>query len=203
MNKELVINHLRVDADLLQRREVRRCNLSECQSACCSGGVYITVREADDILAHAAIIQPFLPESRRNPEIWFDDSREPDDDHPTGEMCTGTSVIEDLTHPAGQTCIFLRPDRLCALQKASIETGEHPWRYKPYYCALHPLVWEEKILVLAEGSEVYLEGGSCNRPAPGEPIQLVDLFDEELRLALGNDGYAELRDVAQQRNGGA
>ena len=190
MNKELVINHLRVDADLLQRREVRRCNLSECQSACCSGGVYITVREADDILAHAAIIQPFLPESRRNPEIWFDDSREPDDDHPTGEMCTGTSVIEDLTHPAGQTCIFLRPDRLCALQKASIETGEHPWRYKPYYCALHPLVWEEKILVLAEGSEVYLEGGSCNRPAPGEPIQLVDLFDDELRLALGNDGYA-------------
>lgn len=203
MNKELVINHLRVDADLLQRREVRRCNLSECQSACCSGGVYITVREADDILAHAEIIQPFLPESRRNPEIWFDDSREPDDDHPTGEVCTGTSVIEDLTHPAGQTCIFLRPDRLCALQKASIETGEHPWRYKPYYCALHPLVWDEKVLVLAEGSEVYLEGGSCNRPAPGEPIQLVDLFDDELRLALGNDGYAELRDVAQQRNGGA
>jgi len=57
--------------------------------------------------------------------------------------------------------------------------------------------------VLAEGSEVYLEGGSCSRPAPGAPIQLVDLFDDELKLALGEGGYAELREVAQQRNGGA
>ncbi|MBL8097241.1 MAG: DUF3109 family protein [Anaerolineales bacterium] len=202
MNKELIINSLRVDADLLQRREVRRCNLAECQSSCCSGGVYITVREAEDVLAHAEIIQPFLPEARRDPALWFDDSREPDDDHPVGEMCTGTSVINDPSHPAGTTCIFLRPDRLCALQKASIETGEHPWRYKPYYCALHPLVWDEKVLVLAEGSEVYLEGGSCNRPAPGAPIQLVELFDDELTLALGADGYSELRTVAQQHNGG-
>ncbi len=202
MNKELVINQLRIDADLLQRREIRRCDLGECQSACCSGGVYITVREADDVLAHAEIIKPFMPEDRRDPSRWFDGSREADDDHPAGEVCTGTAVIDDPTHPAGQTCIFLRPDRLCALQKASIETGEHPWRYKPYYCALHPLVWDAKVLSLAEGSEIWQEGGSCNRPALGAPIQLVDLFDDELKLVLGASGYAELRDIAQQSSAG-
>jgi hypothetical protein len=192
----LMINGVAVDRGLLETRALGRCDLGECQSYCCSGGVYIWLAEAEDILAHAEMIQPFLPEDRRDPGRWFDGSREPDDDHPQGEMCTGTNVIEDQTHPAGQTCIFLRPDRLCALQYASIETGHHPWRFKPFYCALHPLVYEDKQLVLAEGSEIYAEGGSCSRPAPGQPIPLYVLFDSELELALGAEGYRELKRAA-------
>ncbi len=192
----LIVNGIAVDRALLDTREIGRCDLAECQSHCCSGGVYISLAEAEDILAHAEVIQPFLPEGRRNPDTWFDGSREPDNDHPQGGVCTGTSVIEDKSHPAGQTCIFLRPDRLCALQYASIETGQHPWRFKPFYCALHPLVYEDKQLVLAEGSEIYAEGGSCNRPAPGQPIPLYVLFDSELELALGAEGYRELKQAA-------
>lgn len=189
---DVVINSVTVDAGLLEVRPMRRCQLDECQSYCCSGGVYIAVSQAEDIRAHAERIQPHLPEERRNPAQWFAMETEPDDDHPSGEPTTWTNVIEDATHPAGQTCIFLRPDRLCALQAAGIAEGEHPWRYKPYYCALHPLVWESKRVVLAEESEMYLEGGNCNRPNPSQPIALWQLFDVELQLVLGDDGYKEL-----------
>jgi len=190
--KELMINGVAVDTGLLEARPLRRCRLEECQSYCCSGGVYIAVSQAADIRAHAALIQPHLPEERRDPALWFAAETEPDEDHPAEEPTTWTNVIDDASHPAGQTCIFLRPDRLCALQAAGIAAGEHPWRYKPYYCALHPLVWENKRVVLAEQSEMYLEGGNCNRPNPGQPIALWQLFDMELKLVLGEAGYEEL-----------
>mgnify|MGYP003482289609 CR=1 FL=1 len=40
---------------------------------------------------------------------------------------------------------------------------------------------------------MYLEGGSCNRPNPGRPVPLYQLFDVEIELALGAAGYAALK----------
>jgi hypothetical protein len=107
-------------------------------------------------------------------------------------------VISDPTHPAGQTCIFLTPDRLCALQAAGIASGEHPWRFKPFYCALHPLTLDEGILALGELSEMYREGGSCNRPSE-TLIPVYQLFDVETKLALGEAGYALLEAVSREK----
>ncbi|MGQ0602533.1 MAG: hypothetical protein ACT4QE_12670, partial [Anaerolineales bacterium] len=69
MNTEPVLNingHL-IDSHLLEARPIRRCQIEECQSHCCTGGVYISVQQVEDILAHAALIQPHLPEDRRDP----------------------------------------------------------------------------------------------------------------------------------------
>jgi hypothetical protein len=192
----LLINGVRVDARLLEARPIRRCRIEECQAHCCTGGVYISTQQVEDILAHQAVIQPHLPPERRDPALWFDGAIEPDKDHPEGGQVMGTNVLPDPTHPVGENCVFLRPDRRCALQAAGIAAGEHPWRFKPFYCAFHPLIYESKRVVLSEESEMYLEGGSCNRPNPGQPIPLYQLFDMELKLVLGEEGYMELEAVA-------
>jgi hypothetical protein len=189
---EINIHGHRLDAGLLEARPIRRCRVEECQSHCCTGGVYISVAQVEDILAHAALIQPHLPAHRRDPALWFDHAVEPDNDHPGRGPVMGTNVLPDPTHPVGEGCAFLRPDRKCALQAAGIAAGEHPWRFKPFYCALHPLVYVEDLVVLSEESEMYLEGGSCHRPSLGEPVPLYRVFDWELKLVLGEAGYAEL-----------
>ena len=187
----LMINGRAVDPDLLEARAMRRCRLDECQSYCCSGGVWIHLRQVEDILAHQALIFPHLPPERHDTTKWFDGTLEPDTDYPEAGDCTGTAVVEDATHPAGETCVFLRPDRLCALQAAGMANNEHPWRYKPFYCALHPLVLDEGELSLAEDSEMYKEGGNCNRPAD-DLIPLYQLFEVETKLVLGEDGFGAL-----------
>jgi hypothetical protein len=186
-----MINGWPVDPRLGERRALARCQLDECQSMCCNGGVWIHTRQADDILAHQDLIIPHMPPDRRDPSQWFDGTDELDSDWPEAGNATGTNVVTDPTHPAGQTCIFLNAERLCALQAAGIAAGEHPWRFKPFYCALHPLGLDGGHLMLVEGSEVYQEGGSCSRPS-GELIPLYQLFDSETKLVLGEEGYAAL-----------
>jgi hypothetical protein len=190
--QNLTINGLAVEGRLLESRPVRRCDLAECQAHCCSCGVYLNLEDAKKILDHQQIIFPHLPPERRNPEKWFDSTMEPDHDHPSGGMLTGTNVVRDPTHPAGQTCVFLRPDRKCALQVASIAAGERPWHLKPFYCALFPLVFHQRELILDDENEVFLEGGSCIRPSAGEPIPMFRLFEMEMKLAMGDAGYKEL-----------
>ncbi len=191
----LIINGTAVDRRLLEARSIRRCQLDECQSHCCGGGVYISVEQVADILAHAEQIKPHLPEARRDATQWFDGLVVPDEDHPAGGQTMSTNVLDDPTHPSGTCCVFLRPDRKCALQATGLAAGEHPWRFKPFYCALHPLVFDKHILMLAEESEMYLEGGSCNRPAREDTIPLYRLFDMEMKLVLGEAGYAVLRNL--------
>ncbi|MGH2524279.1 MAG: hypothetical protein ACRDH2_17355, partial [Anaerolineales bacterium] len=61
------------------------------------------------------------------------------------------------------------------------------------------ITFDEGLICLAEQSEMYLEGGSCNRPGPGKPVPLYQLFETELKWALGEEGYAELEAVARER----
>jgi hypothetical protein len=50
------------------------------------------------------------------------------------------------------------------------------------------------VLVLAEESEMYLEGGSCNRAAE-VATPLFRLFDVEVKLVMGDEGYAALENL--------
>jgi hypothetical protein len=188
----LIINGIAVDRKLLESRPLRRCELTECQAHCCSCGVYLKVEDARRILDHKEMIQPHLPPERRDPQTWFDWNLEPDHDHPEGGVLASTNVTPDSSHRAGQTCVFLRPDRKCALQVASIAAGERPWHLKPFYCSLYPLVFHEHQLILDDENLVYLEGGTCTRPTCGEPLPLYRMLELEMKLALGDAGYTEL-----------
>lgn len=195
----LNVNGFAVDRGLLEARPIRRCNLDECQAHCCGWGVAIRTEQVDDILAHQELILPHLPPDRRDPAKWFEGELEPEEDHPAGGMVSSTAVVEDPTHPTGHNCVFLRPDRKCGLQVAGIAAGEHPWRFKPFYCALHPITFDTHVIQLDQENELYVEGGSCNRPDPGNVIPLYQLFDVEMKLAIGEEGYAELDALARAR----
>ena len=194
----LIVNGIAVERKLLESRPVRRCALNECQAHCCSCGVYLEVGHARMVMENKDAILPHLPPDRRDPEKWFDWNLEPDHDHPAGGMLASTNVAADPTHPAGQNCVFLRPDRKCALQVASIAAGEQPWHFKPFYCALFPLVFHQHQLMLDDDNLVYVEGGSCTRATCGEAIPLYRLFEMEMKLAIGEAGYTEL--VTQVQN---
>lgn len=191
-NGSIVVKGIAVDRKLLEARAVCRCTLDQCQARCCGGGVAIKVEHANDILAHQQLILPHVPPANRDPQTWFEWEFENDDDHPEGGTCIGTQVVADSTHPDGQRCIFLRSDRRCALQVAGVAAGEHPWRFKPFYCSLYPLVFDRHRLILDDENEVYRGGGSCQRASAGERIPLYQLFDVEVKLALGEAGYADL-----------
>ncbi len=191
MSEPIFINNTPVHPKMFEAHPLERCRVEECQAYCCTGGVYISVAQVQDIRAHAALIQPHLPPERQDPALWFDDRIEDDPDNPGYSPVMGTQVLPDPTHRAGQSCAFLRPDRKCALQVAGVAAGEHPWRFKPFYCRLFPLEFTNGVLGLAEENEMYQDGGSCQRPAT-EPRPLCMTFDVELQLVLGEAGYAEV-----------
>ena len=62
---------------------------------------------------------------------------------------------------------------------------------------MHPRVFDKQVLMLAEQSEMYLEGGSCNRAAEAA-TPLFRLFDVEVKLVVGDEGYAALERLTSQ-----
>jgi hypothetical protein len=177
----------------LRRREaMQRCQLGECKGACCLHGVWIDRAEREDILANAALIQSQMPEVLRDPAVWFDGRCDQDPFSQTGEVFH-SNVLPDPAHYGGTACVFLGEDAKCALQAAGLEAGLHPWRFKPFYCALHPLDLDEKgRITLDETTELLDEEGSCLRPTPGgRLVPLLETFEPELRFFLGEEEYSQ------------
>jgi hypothetical protein len=195
MTEPLLINGLKVDPRLLEARPLRRCRLEECQGHCCGGGAFIRLAERDTVLARPELFQPYLPAVRRDPRAWFTNEIEPDDDHPAGGQGVWTAVMDDPSHPFDSCCMFLRPDRKCALQMTGIAEG-NPWQYKPFYCALHPLTYDQHWLMFDDANPMFQLGGSCCRPSGGDSIPLYRLFADEVKLVLGESGYKQLETLS-------
>ena len=180
-----------VNPRLLQSEPMQRCRLNECRGACCLHGVWIDTAERDDLLANAALIAPHMPAALRDPAAWFDGREENDEFSASGAVVHST-VLPDREHYGGTACIFLREDFKCALQVAGQAAGSHPWRFKPFYCVLHPLDLDETGRITLDETPALLdEAGSCLRPAP-LPIPLVQTFEDELRYLLGDEAYQNL-----------
>lgn len=167
-----------------QAEPMQRCKLSECRGACCLHGVWLDLAEQADLLAHAASIAPHMPPALRDPSAWFNGERDADPFAPSGEV-VHSNVLPDPTHYGGTACVFLRDDFKCALQVAGQAVGMHPWRFKPFYCVLHPLDLDEQgRITLDETSALLAEEGSCLRSAE-MPIPLAETFAPELDYLFG------------------
>jgi hypothetical protein len=176
---------------LYRSEPIQRCKLGECRAACCLHGVWLDKLEVQDLLANQATIQPFLAEENRDPALWFD-GREEADEFSTSGWVVHSSVVLDETHYGGTSCIFLRTDYKCALQAAADAACLHPWRFKPFYCILHPLDLDEQgFITLDETTLILNEEGSCLRPAD-QLIPLAETFEPELRYLLSEKGYQAL-----------
>jgi len=193
----LKIGTLLVDARLLESQAIGRCRIEECQACCCGHGVYVDLAEAGRMVDEAELIKPHLPSDRHDVNTWFDGAVARDSDFPS-RYRVGTEVLPDPSHPAGTSCIFLRPDCRCALQVAAIAAGRHPWDLKPFYSALFPIVRLGNYVQLDDDNEIYVLGGSCSRAEPVSTPR-YEVFKDELVLALGQEGYDQLCAIARAR----
>lgn len=170
---------------------MRRCRLEECRAACCLHGVWIDTAEWQDILDHAELIIPHMPPGWEDPSLWIDERQDNDPFTRSGKV-VHSRVLPDPNHYGGTSCIFLREDSKCALQVSGDANRLHPWRFKPYYCVLHPLDLDEHGRITLDATDLLLnEPGSCLRRSD-EEIPLTETFAPELRHLLGEDEYSRL-----------
>ena len=199
---DIIINGYVIDGKLLQKKAITRCAVARCKGGCCADGVWLDYDHSKRILDHAPLIQPFMPVERRDTLTWFAELHDDDPAFPSGQY-TGTTTVDDPSHPSGTTCVFLRPeDRYCAIQAASIAHGKPSWELKPFYCCLFPVVDEHvdaddmplpvKRLTLDDENDLFSRGGGCYENCAGEPEFMFQIYAEEVALALGIDGYREL-----------
>lgn len=172
---------------------IKRCSFPDCGAACCLHGVWLDRLEVNDILAHADLISPWMPEDHSDPNSWLD-GREEMDPFSTSRKVSHSLVLEDPDHYGGTACVFLRKDHKCALQVAGENAGFHPWRFKPFYCILHPLDLDDQgRITLDDTASLLSEPASCVQPAD-ESVPLLVTFEKELRYLLGDRTYQELID---------
>ena len=182
----------RLNPRMLKAEPVQRCKLGQCQAACCLHGAWVDLAEIVDIQNHADLIATHMPENLRASHEWFDERQEIDEFSISGEV-GHTQVLPDPEHYGGTACIFLRSDFKCALQVAANAAKLHPWRFKPFYCILHPLDLDtEGRITLDQTNFVLNEPGSCLRSAE-TPIPLIETFAEELHYLLGENRYQQLQ----------
>lgn len=201
-NEDIIISGYAIDEKLLQAKSIRRCEIASCKASCCADGVWLDHDFSKRILANAEMIQPFMPEERRDTAKWFAELHDDDPAFPSGQY-TGTTTVEDASHPSGTTCIFLRPeDRYCAIQAACMANGLPSWELKPFYCCLFPVVDEyvdendvplsQRRLTMDDTNSLFERGGGCHEACTCEAQPLFQIYAEEVALALGLDGYRAL-----------
>ena len=150
---------------LSEKEAVQRCGWPACRAACCVYGTWVDAAHAADVLAHADLIRPHMPAGADDPAEWFGEEKEKDAHLPKG-TAIHTTVVDDPDHYGGSACVFLREDYRCALQVAGEAAGEHPWRFKPFYCVLHPLDLDERGRITLDDVELMVdEPASCLRRA--------------------------------------
>jgi hypothetical protein len=181
-----------ISGSLFRKTMLRRCRLEECRAACCLHGVWVDPLEKEDILLHSAAILPHLPEGRRDPLRWFGEEKEKDPALPSGYVVPA-AVMSNPAHYGGTECVFLRPDWFCSLQVAAMEAGEHPWRWKPFHCIIHPISTEGGEFTIASDEELLSEEGSCFR-AGAEESRMNHWLAEEINFLTdqGSDKPKEI-----------
>jgi len=192
----ITIGKFLVEARWLESRPLRRCSLAECKACCCSHGVLVDKVAAKRIVEHAELVKQHLPEERRSSDSWFSKDEKVDTDYPSGHAVT-TRVLKHSERTLGSGCVFLRPDNKCALQIASVASGRHPWELKPFYCALFPVTIEGNYVLLDDSNDIFKRGGNCGQHS-NTLAPLYRIYQEELVLALGQDGYEQLCEIADK-----
>jgi len=180
-----------LNSRLLKSENMQRCQLHDCQGACCLYGVWLGLQEKDAILQHEELIKKLLPDNLRNSQDWFEKKIESDPFIEGGQVIH-TRVIKNSTHYGGTSCVFLNDDHKCVLQVLAEELKLHKWSLKPFYCILHPLDLDDDGRITLDETELLVnEKGSCLRFSQ-EKNSLLVTFEEELLYLLGYEKYQNI-----------
>jgi hypothetical protein len=153
-----------------------------CTSQCCAGGVWMDLKDYEQIMARKDLIKQQMDETQTADDArWFDDELADDSDFPSGKA-VGTEVVNDK-------CAFLDKFGRCSIQLAAVAAGEHKWKWKPLYCILFPVEVSNGVVSfdpMLQGDE------SCCTVSTVFETPLFRACKEELTHLLGSDGYAML-----------
>jgi hypothetical protein len=183
----LIIKGIRISPEVLKMDSIQRCGDSRCGAICCSGGVWCRDDEPPRILEWKEAIKARIPAERHDESMWFEEG--------DGEL--GTNSVDDPDRPGKTCCVFLQPDKKCALQVISIENNLGWPGIKPFYCCVYPLLIEDGVLMLDDETPLLYEGGLCQQPCTRGQAPYELLRDETI-LLLGEDGYRELCEKAKK-----
>ena len=187
------IPELRVGREIAEGRYPAGCSMRNCNADCCSGGVYADLAERDAILAHAELVKAQMdPGQQHDTAAWFEPEPIVDADYPSGKAI-GTELHNDR-------CVFLNADGMCVLQKAAAAAGMDRYALKPFYCWLYPVTVEHGELTLHDPE--YAERPTCCSYSGEGPLTVFEVCEEELILALGEEGLEELRAGVREMAGG-
>lgn len=179
---ELKIGKYIIDPVLFEKGFSRGCGPYQCQTTCCSSGVYLDPAERDVIIQHKEEIKLKMDETQTtNDSVWFDNIRVDDQDFPSG-YAVGTEVHNDK-------CVFLGKDGRCSVQLVSAEKYNDPWKIKPFYCIAFPISLDTGVLTFDDYQQ---DKAQCCSIVSDTDSTLVDSCKAELEFVLGKDGYEKL-----------
>jgi Fe-S-cluster containining protein len=188
---EKIIKGLKIDPLIFTFPFVPGCNIGLCSGECCWYGVYVDLKEMENILANKEIIKQYMDETQTKDESkWFEGIEE-DSDFESG-YCAGTNLHNNK-------CVFLDKNGYCSLQKAAMDRGEFMWKYKPMYCVIFPLTIYNGTLTVDNEHIARLH--YCSK-ARHQTSTVFDATKNELIYLLGEDGYNELLEYRNEIIGG-
>jgi hypothetical protein len=126
------------------------------------------------------------PFQEHDPAKWFDDEVEIDADFPSGK------VVNTNSHTG--SCVFLNSSRRCVLHAAE----EASPGLKPFYCRAYPIaIAHGRVTIDADWCP---EETHCCGPVEGGPLTVLDVCGGELTFMLGEAGFREVQQVANDPN---
>jgi len=183
------IPELRLGTDITDGRFPASCSMVNCNSDCCSGGVYADMAEYEQILLRADLVRSQMdPDQVTDSESWFEREGVEDADFPSGRA-VGTEVYNDR-------CVFLDSRGQCVLQKAAAASGMDRYALKPFFCWIYPVTLNSGVLAL-DNPDFVDRPACCTHGEMGE-LTVFDVCPEELTLVLGEEGFQELRDAVRE-----
>lgn len=160
-----------------------------CNAGCCQQGVMVDLRERENILAHAELIQRYMePQQDNNPDAWFDKEVEMDSDYPSGR------VVGTQTRDYG--CVFLDSGGRCVLQKAAVGEGMSKFAIKPFFCFAFPITIEQGI-IMVDDPEFTNRTECCSLVERGS-LSAFEVCAEELAFVVGKEGFKELQELSRK-----
>jgi hypothetical protein len=183
----LIINGLKIDPKIFTRKFVQCCDISKCCGVCCSTGVYADKLEYENILSIKDRIIDSMDETQpKNEDAWFSE--------PISDIDFPSGIKIGINH-SNAKCVFQDKNAVCTIQKLSKELTGDPWKYKPYYCIIFPLVDEDKTLTI---DNYHLKRIKYCGLKEEYTSTIFEACRCELEYALGSDGLEKLVDYYEQ-----
>lgn len=167
-----------------KRKLKRRCNDDMCDGACCTEGVYLTLYDAQRIVAHGAELQAYLEDPYDFAQWDF------------SRPSFITTPVHSPNTP-NEHCWFLLRNRHCAIHTYALDRNLPIKDIKPYFCRLFPLTLVDLDVNLTEIALDPKAYDTCLVASEREHW-LYEQFETELRQFIGEECYNELVTLARK-----